>query len=251
MRCFRCVSSFATGPASKIYRAMLEDDRRVGKLTEIRKAAYVYLALSLDKLRDYNSRMTHWHSTRAVVAGTFDRHDFAFKWSYVGMAVLVTGLGYNWAINQTEKCIGELTHLIRPENKKNAALKKRKDAGLPFPAGLDEAPEPAAYVPPPMTITCKSGDHLDHIADGTVDSVVMDPPYYDNVMYAELSDFFYVWLKRTVGYIDRDIGTLFRRPLTDKEHEAVANPARFKGQKGAKALGMAFRFRHCSRASTS
>jgi adenine-specific DNA methylase len=64
----------------------------------------------------------------------------------------------------------------------------------------------------------------------------MDPPYYDNVMYSELSDFFYVWLKRTAGYIDRDLGALFRRPLTDKDHEAVANPARFKGQKGAKAL---------------
>jgi adenine-specific DNA methylase len=48
-----------------------------------------------------------------------------------------------------------------------------------------------------MTITCKSGDRLDHIPNGTVDAVVMDPPYYDNVMYAELSDFFYVWLKRT------------------------------------------------------
>ena len=61
----------------------------------------------------------------------------------------------------------------------------------------------------------------------------MDPPYYDNVMYAELSDFFYVWLKRTAGYM---MPELFRMALTDKEHEAVANPAKFKGQKGAKAL---------------
>ena len=63
--------------------------------------------------------------------------------------------------------------------------------------------------------------------------IVMDPPYYDNVMYAELSDFFYVWLKRTAGRI---IPELFTRALTDKEHEAVANPAKFKGQPGAKAL---------------
>jgi hypothetical protein len=61
----------------------------------------------------------------------------------------------------------------------------------------------------------------------------MDPPYYDNVMYAELSDFFYVWLKRTAGYVYPE---LFRRQLTDKENEAVANPAKFKGEKGAKAL---------------
>src|SRR5438477_11762908 len=61
----------------------------------------------------------------------------------------------------------------------------------------------------------------------------MDPPYYDNVMYAELSDFFYVWLKRTAGHVYPE---LFRRQLTDKENEAVANPARFKGEKGAKTL---------------
>ena len=61
----------------------------------------------------------------------------------------------------------------------------------------------------------------------------MDPPYYDNVMYAELSDFFYVWLKRTAGHVFPE---LFRSHLTDKDNEAVANPARFRGQKGAKAL---------------
>ena len=64
----------------------------------------------------------------------------------------------------------------------------------------------------------------------------MDPPYYDNVMYAELSDFFYVWLKRTAGHV---FPSCSRRQLTDKENEAVANPAKFDGQKGAKALGRA------------
>ena len=242
------------GTSAEIYRQMLEEDRNAGKLTDIRKAAYVYLAMSLDKLRDYNSRLTHWHSTRSVVAGTFDRHDFAFKWSYVEMAALVTGLGYDWAVGQTEKCIGELVHLVRPDDKKEAAQKKRKDVGLPFPVAATETDSIPAYIPPPMTITCKSGDDLDHIPNGTVDAVVMDPPYYDNVMYAELSDFFYVWLKRTAGYIDPAMATLFRRILTDKEHEAVANPARFKGQKGAKALAgrdyqerMALIFTECRR----
>ena len=37
------------------------------------------------------------------------------------------------------------------------------------------------------------------VASASIDTVVMDPPYYNNVMYAELSDFFYVWLKRTAG----------------------------------------------------
>ena len=89
------------------------------------------------------------------------------------------------------------------------------------------------FIPPSVTITCKSADNLDHLEDGSVDVVVIDPPYYGNVMYAELSDFFYVWLKRTAGYIYPE---LFRRPLTDKENEAVANPAKFRGQKGAHDL---------------
>ena len=80
----------------------------------------------------------------------------------------------------------------------------------------------------------------------------MDPPYYDNVMYAELSDFFYVWLKRTAGYVFPE---LFRRRLTDKDNEAVANPARHRGKKGgAKARAgreyqerMAAIFQECRR----
>src|SRR3954447_21095421 len=89
------------------------------------------------------------------------------------------------------------------------------------------------FAPLSLTITCKSADMLNHIEDAGVDVVVMDPPYYDNVMYAELSDFFYVWLKRTAGHV---VPELFTRTLTDKENEAVANPAKFAGEKGAKAL---------------
>jgi hypothetical protein len=96
------------------------------------------------------------------------------------------------------------------------------DAGTQDPLFRGETPEASA-----ITITCKSGDSLDHVADASVDAVVMDPPYGANVMYAELSDFFYVWLKRTAGHVYPE---LFRRQLTDKESEAVANVARFKGQ---------------------
>src|SRR5690606_9512241 len=81
--------------------------------------------------------------------------------------------------------------------------------------------------------TCASADSLDHVADESVDVIVMDPPYYDNVMYAEVSGLFYVWLKRTAGRVYPE---LFRRQLTDKDREAVANPAKFQGKKGARAL---------------
>ena len=209
------------GVSVEVFREMLDAEVAAGRLDECRRAAYGYLAFSLDKLRDYNSRMTRWHAGREVIAGTFDRHDFSFKWSYAEMAPLVAGLGYDWAIEQTAKCIDELITLVRPESAGNAR-------GL-----LDAAEARPPKAPPTVTITCKSGDNLDHIEEGAVDVVVMDPPYYDNVMYAELSDFFYVWLKRTAGHVFPE---LFRRKLTDKENEAVANPARFAGQPGAKAL---------------
>ena len=208
------------GTSVEVFREMLEADRADGKLTEARKAAYGYVAMSLDKLRDYNSRMTRWHVGRQVMVNTFDRHDFSFKWSYAEMAPLVVGLGYDWAFEQTAKCIGELVKLVRPQG-------DATDDGWFRTAGTSTS------ATAPVTITCKPGDSLDHIEDGSIDLVVMDPPYYDNVMYAELSDFFYVWLKRTAGHVFPE---LFRSHLTDKDNEAVANPARFRGQKGAKAL---------------
>lgn len=45
-------------------------------------AVRTYLAFAIDKACDYNSRMVRWHSSRGVIAGTFDRHDFSFKWSH-------------------------------------------------------------------------------------------------------------------------------------------------------------------------
>ena len=208
------------GTCVEVFREMLDADRESGKLNEVRQAAYGYLALSLDKLLNYNSRMSVWMSTREVVANTFNRHDFAFCWSHAEMVPLTVGLGYDWAIRQTAKCIGELVTLVRPEPNGHAG-------------GLLDPPDEKPHSPPPVTITCKPGDSLDHIVDRSIDVVVMDPPYYDNVMYAELSDFFYVWLKRTAGHVFPE---LFRRHLTDKDNEAVANPAKFQGQKGARVL---------------
>ena len=211
--------------AVEVYRELLAEAEAQSALSDITKAAFGYLALSLDKMLNYNSRMSVWMSTREVMANTFNRHDFAFCWSHAEMAPLIVGLGYDWAIEQTAKCIEELVALCRPDAKVGA--------GGTAQDAFDFHGEATKFVPPLVTLTCQSGDALDHVADASVDAVVMDPPYYDNVMYAELSDFFYVWLKPTAGYVYPE---LFRRALTDKDREAVANPARFKEQKGAKAL---------------
>jgi adenine-specific DNA methylase len=61
------------------------------------------------------------------------------------------------------------------------------------------------------------------VADGSVDLLALDPPYYNNVQYAELSDFFYVWQKRTLA---AQYPALFTRRMTNKTDEAVANPVR-------------------------
>ena len=209
------------GTGVEVFREMLEADRVAGKLSEVRKAAYGYLAITLDTLLNYNNRAGRWDSTTGRVRSIFDRHDLAFVWSYAEMAPLVSGAGYDWAIKKTLKCIEELLVLTDAEASASGSLPLHADS------------QSARRAAPPITVTCKPGDRLDHLLDNSVDAVVVDPPYYDNVMYAELSDFFYVWLKRTAGHVFPE---LFRRNLTDKDSEAVANPMRFRGRSGAKAL---------------
>ena len=92
---------------------------------DLTKAAFAYLALSLDKMLNYNSRMSRWMSIREVDANTFDRHDFAFKWSYAEMAPMIVGLGYDWAIEQTAKCIEELVELDPPRRQWRRQHRKR------------------------------------------------------------------------------------------------------------------------------
>ena len=219
------------GMSVEVFKDLFDEDKKNGDLTDMRKAAYGYLAISLDTMITYNNRLSRWERTIERVRNNFERHDYAFKWSYAEMNPLVTGLGYEWAFGKTAKCVREILDLI----------------GTNQHAKLDQ---PVVTIHEPK-ITCKSGDDLDHIGDGTADVVVMDPPYYDNVMYAELSDFFYVWLKRTAGLVFPE---MFQRNMTDKENEAVANPAKFTGQKRAKAMAdqdyqdrMAMIFEECRR----
>jgi adenine-specific DNA methylase len=69
--------------------------------------------------------------------------------------------------------------------------------------------------------------------DNFFDAVLTDPPYYDNVPYSDLSDFFYVWLKRTVGDLYPE---LFSTPLTPKSEEIVQDPNRQNRREAARAF---------------
>ncbi len=204
----------------EVFHELVDELRREhGDVPAVDAAALAYLALAMDKMLNYNSRMSVWMPTREVVANTFNRHDFAFCWSFAEMAPTITGLGYDWAIKQTGKALKELIELVgHPAGEEVSAEAPEFD--FPQPGG----PRGRA------DIRLGSADALD-LADHSVDCIVMDPPYYDNVMYAELADFFYVWLKRTAGLLWPEA---FSDYLTDKDREAVANPAKFKGQKGAK-----------------
>lgn len=59
-----------------------------------------------------------------------------------------------------------------------------------------------------------------------IDAIVTDPPYYDAIPYADLSDFFFVWLRRTIG---PQFSGIVSEPLTPRTNELVQHAGRFEG----------------------
>ena len=203
----------AHGHCVQAFRELVDEDRVNGELDEVRQIAWCYLALGLDKLLHYNNLLSRWHPGREVVASIFDSHDFGMKYSYTEMAVTIDGLGLDWALNDMRSCIQELTEMCG----QSADVDRKPESNNDYRAV------------PTESITSDSAELLLSLDDRSVDAIVFDPPYYDNVAYAELSDFFYVWLKRTVGYIRPD---WFSDHLTNKINEAIASQARFKNPQG-------------------
>jgi adenine-specific DNA methylase len=163
------------------------------------RALALYLAFAFDKMLDYNGRLSSWHATRMLIRNTFDRHDFAFKWTCAEFdaahALVPWGVG-NAVANHRKisALVADEETLFSAARSVSARVLRGSAAALPLP-------------------------------DASVDAVVTDPPYYDNVMYAEISDYFYVWLKRSL----RDTWPQFTDlVLTDKVDEAVANPSLFR-----------------------
>lgn len=203
-----------------IVRELASEHERLGKLDDVTRAALAFLSFSIDKLLNWNARLSSWNVNYERSRSVFDTHGFKFVWSSSEMSMLTRGVDHDWAVEQTGKAIKELVELLCPDE---------------IVAGAGQ--QSISFAPPRVPVTVRisnlCADALTHVEDGTIDVVVMDPPYYDNVMYAELSDFFYVWLKRTAGFLYPE---LFRRQLTDKENEAVANPAKFREQADPKHL---------------
>lgn len=70
------------------------------------------------------------------------------------------------------------------------------------------------------------------IKSASIDAVVTDPPYFDAVPYADISDFYYVWFKRSIGYFYPEH---FSGQLTPKKNEAIMEPSRHGGNKAKAA----------------
>lgn len=173
------------------------------------RAVITYPQLAIDKGLDYNSRWTRWEYTRGVVKGTFSRHDFSLKWTFGEMIFTGPQSGAAWGLSQIVDAVTGIAELAAPLHA------QRQTGGGPG-----------------LRIINGTGAYLNGVADDSVDLVCMDPPYYNNVQYAELSDFFYVWQRRTLKDLYPE---LFGRRLVNKADEAVANPQRDGGKKEAAA----------------
>ena len=218
----------AHGYCVQAFRELVDTDEDADRLDDVQRAAWACVALALDKLLNRNSFLTRWDGGTSKVAGTFDSHDFGMKWSYAEMAIAIESLGLEWTLAEVGECINKLGQLAG----------QPIDNGEPdcdVPALLEEQAEINAIPPAPASVVVNGDARMLDLDDASVDAVVFDPPYHNNVNYAELSDFFYVWLKRTAGYVLDD--DLFADHLTDKVNEAIASPARFKQQADAQNAG--------------
>ncbi|MCY4174993.1 MAG: DUF1156 domain-containing protein [Acidimicrobiaceae bacterium] len=187
------------------YRKLIPEVRQAHADDPARADAVLkLLAMIGGKAVCYNSRQAGWDVSRQKIAQAFSLHAFPFKKTFgefEGGRQL-----YPWCLSQLLDAYRGIAGLI--------------DSGPQQAAGFAESAAPR----PRVTVTNANAANLADVADGSHTLVCIDPPYYDNVQYAELSDYFYVWHKRTLG---RVLPEMFVAQLTNKADEAVKNKARF------------------------
>ncbi len=177
-----------------------------GGEAEYADAVAVYLAYAVDKLADRNSSICTWASNREHARNTFPRQAIQMTWDYAESNPFSNSSGN-------------------------------------FSGGV----ESIQYLLEDLVVgrvgRCTQADAMGLERTGASVLVSTDPPYYDNIGYADLADFFYVWLRRSIGKLYPD---LFATVLTPKAAELVADPYRSGGKENAKerfeaGFGMAFR----------
>ena len=149
------------------------------------EAVVVYLAFALDRCCDFSNSCTRWVPGNQKVMGLFGKQAIAMTWDFPEAALLqdVVG-GLVPATTFISECLGKVTHY-------GYGVVHQHDA------------------------------MVSDIANGKV--VSTDPPYYNNVGYADLSDFFYIWLRQSLRSVFPDLFTTVAVP---KAEELVATPYR-------------------------
>lgn len=150
------------------------------------EAIGVYLAFIVDKLVDYHSSICSWHSSRELIRNTFGRQAIPMVWDYAECNFFCSSSGsFDNMLTWVRKSVDALPCSRVPGNAKQ--FDAQSDNGM---RGI---------------------------------MVSTDPPYYDNIGYADLSDFFYVWLRQSLR---KTYPKLFGTMLVPKKEELVATPYR-------------------------
>ena len=147
------------------------------------------LALAVGRGTDFWSSCATWNAPGEFIGHAFTRQSLAVVWDYA-------------ECNPWAQCSGNWDGAVDWIARVIAAIAA---AGLPM-AQAAKASATAQWLP-----------------DDSCAAVVTDPPYHDAVPYADLSDFFYVWLRRA---IEPRLNGLFSEALTPKDEEAICNPTR-------------------------
>ncbi len=161
------------------------------------EAILVLLTLSFSKLIDRNSRLADWDTSKGYPSRMFKGKNFAFKRVFVENNISIGGIDFLSYVDKMYSYYQKLSGYL-PQNSKSAEVSIGDAATLPN-------------------------------SDDSVSAIVVDPPYYSSIMYSELSDVFYVWMRECLQDVFPDI---FQPELTDKDNEAVANPDRFDSVAG-------------------
>lgn len=168
---------------------IIEDGADVGYAD----AVATYLGLVVSRMADWNNRLCGWENKAQVSQHLFGLQTISMNWDFSEANVLASSTG--GAITSLRNLLRSLSQL----NSHTQAMVTQLDA-----LTLGELPLTAAH----------------HFV------VATDPPYYDNVGYADLADFFYIWLRRSIGHLYPE---LFSTVLTPKASELVADPSRAGG----------------------
>ncbi len=206
-----------------VHSTLLKEIVAVGKQSGNQAAMESVLAAFQQYLR-YNSGFTIWHRQNNQISAFLSNNSYQAKNTIVETGVYSPVGDGSWS----SACRG-LRHALEwkadpwelvPNTFASSLLSANVAAGL---SGQTTKVYPGDSPSEPSVLLCQSSSELGGIEDGSIDLVVTDPPFGEIMQYAELSDYFYVWLKLV---LDSVYPSVFSQEYTPKALEAVANPVR-------------------------